>query len=121
MPETTTVTVTAGGMPAAELERLLTPLTEEEGVELDLGPADTRSVDPTIVVAGLQMVATLAAPILQKLAERLFQRAPRATLQGTAADGSSVELSAADAPAERAQKITLVIENPRPELTIVLS
>lgn len=122
MSESITVTVSSHDLPAAELEHLLTSVGAEDGVQVrTIGGGGTRGLDPAVVGHLVDLAGAVAAPFLAKLAERLFKLAPRGKVRGKAPDGSEVVVSGDDDATARAAKITIILENPAPNLTITLS
>lgn len=120
MSESITLTVSAGQLPAAELEQLLVSVKGDDDVQVEMVGGGSRSLDPAVTVGILQLAAAVAAPFLGKLAERLFKRAPGATVRGQAADGAEIVVTAADDAAGRAAKITVIVDQPAPKLTITV-
>ncbi|HWD78007.1 MAG TPA: hypothetical protein VG497_03975 [Kribbella sp.] len=122
MSESITVTVSSHDLPAAELEHLLTSVGAEDGVQVEtVGGDGTRGLDPGVVGHLVDLAGAVAAPFLAKLAERLFKLAPRGKVRSKAPDGSEVVVSGDDDATARASKITIILENPAPNLTITLS
>jgi hypothetical protein len=121
MAEKSSVTITALGLPPAELAGLLQPLADADGVVLQVDHDETRHVDSAVAVAVLNFTGALAAPFVVKLAERLFSKAPKAALLGKDSKGSDVEVTPADDPAVRDAKLTIIVSQPHPQLTIHLT
>jgi hypothetical protein len=121
MTDVKTLVIAADDLPAAELRALLEPLAAEGDATVEIVGGETRNLDPQLIVGILQFAGTLAVPFLTALAERLFKRAPKASLRCKDAVGTDVEVTAADDLRAREAKLTVIIEHPNPQLTIHVS
>lgn len=82
---------------------------------------ESRNLDPQLAVGVLQFAGTLAVPFVTVLVDRLFKRAPRASLRGKDASGADIEITAHDDLPAREIKVTVIVEHPNPQLTIHVS
>ncbi|MGW4928272.1 hypothetical protein ACWEOH_03890 [Agromyces sp. NPDC004153] len=92
MSEDEQIVIEADGIPSAELHALVRSTGfEEVQIEAD----DYRAVDPGYVAAVITGIVAMAGPFIAKLADRLFEKAPRARIVLVSADGGQrIELDA---------------------------
>jgi hypothetical protein len=102
------VVVESGGLPAAELQRVIDEVRAEfadgaPAVQVDK-PGHRGGVDPTIVVAIISGIFSVTVPFVTALASRVFAKEPDATV--ALVDGpKEVVIDAGIAPEDQARLI----------------